>query len=109
MILLKANQEMRAVFTKTIRKMGENVTWTDNFVIQNNEIILEGTGRSLVFNFDTRYAAGNLVELNLEKEQLEEIGTEKLLEHTISMILYAFGKWGVIRGLKVEMDYDVVQ
>ena len=106
MILLKANQEMRAVFTKTIRKMGENVTWTDNFVIQNNEIILEGTGRSLVFNFDTRYAAGNLVELNLEKEQLEEIGAEKLLEHTISMILYAFGKWGVIRGLKVEMDYD---
>ncbi len=106
MILLKANSEIKTVFFKMIKTMGENVKWTEIFVINNNDIILAGNGRSLFFNFDNRRAFSNIVELPIKEDRVEQIIQNPLLENTLNMILYAFGKWGGIKGLKVEMNYD---
>ena len=54
MILLKANSELKTVFGRMIKAMGANMTWTGNFVVLNNFLILSGKVRSLIFNFDNR-------------------------------------------------------
>ena len=106
MILLKASLEIKSVFLKMIKTMGENVNWTEIFVITNNDIILAGKGRSLFFNFDNRRAFSNIVELSIEEDKIEPITQNGLLANTLNMILYAFGKWGGIKGLKVDMNYE---
>lgn len=106
MILLKANLELKSIFLKMINTMGENVKWTEIFVVNNNDIILAGEGRSLFFNFDNRRAFSNIVELPVDVEKAERIIQNPLLENTLNMILYVFGKWGGIKGLKVEMNYE---
>lgn len=105
MIILKANSELKKIFHKMINTMGENITWTDVFVINNNDIILAGENRSFLFNFDNRKAGSVLVELPVEMDKAVLILKNTLLEDTLNMILYAFGKWGQIKGLKVETDY----
>lgn len=106
MIILKANLELKTVFHKMINTMGENVKWTELFVINNNDIILAGKGRSLFFNFDNKRKNSVLTELPIEESKAELIIQNPLLENTLNMILYAFGKWGGIKGLKVEQGYD---
>lgn len=105
MIILKANSDIKNVFLKMINTMGENVKWTELFIINNNDIILAGTGRSLFFNFDNRRALSNIVELPIENTNAEPV-SGMLMENALNMVLYAFGKWGGIKGLKVEQNYD---
>ncbi|ROR31582.1 hypothetical protein EDD66_101199 [Mobilisporobacter senegalensis] len=106
MILLKANPEIKAVFQKMINTMGEKVVWTEVFLINNNDIILAGEKKSLFFNFDNKRIFSKFVELNINEERVDKIVANSLLENTLNMILYAFGKWGEIKGLKVETEYD---
>jgi len=106
MILLKANLQLKTVFLQMIKSMGENVKWTEIFVINNNDIILAGKGRALFFNFDNRKSSSNVVELPIKEDRIEQITQNALLENALNMILYAFGKWGVIKGLKVDTNYD---
>lgn len=106
MILLKANEAIKKVFHKMINTMGENVKWLDVFVINNNDIILVGKGKSMFFNFDTRLCRSNIVDLPIKIEDAEEMQPEPLLENALNMILYVFGKWGKIKGLKVETQYE---
>jgi len=106
MILLKANVQLKTVFLQMIKAMGENVKWTEIFVINNNDIILAGKGRALFFNFDNRKSSSNVVDLPIKEDRIEQITQNALLENALNMILYAFGKWGVIKGLKVDTNYD---
>ncbi len=106
MILLKANSETKTVFQKMIKTTGENVKWTEIFVINNNDIILVGEGRSLFFNFDSRRVFSNIVDLPIDGDKASQITENVLLVNTLNMILYVFGKWGGIKGLTVEQDYD---
>lgn len=106
MILLRANNEMKSVFLQMINTMGENVKWTEVFFVNNNDIILVGKGRSLFFNFNNRRVFSNIVELPIVEDRVEQITQNALLENAVNMILYVFGKWGGIKGLKVEKNYD---
>ncbi len=106
MILLKANEGIKKVFHKMINTMGENVKWLDVFVINNNDIILPGKGKSMFFNFDSRLCRSNIVDVPIKIEEAEEIKQEPLLENTLNMILYVFGKWGKIKGLRVETQFE---
>ena len=63
MILLKANSELKNVFERMLKAMKVNVTWTGKFVVLNNFLILSGTVRSLIFNFDNRKVITNIIEL----------------------------------------------
>lgn len=105
MILLKANDELKNAFDRTIKAMGINVVWTGNFVVLNNFLILSGNVRSLIFNFDNRKVITNVIELPNRQEDMEPVAENDILTNVLNMTLYAFGKWGVIKGLKVDQDY----
>jgi hypothetical protein len=106
MILLKANQELKTVFHKIVKTMGENVNWIEIFIINNNELILAGKGRSWFFNFDNKRAYSNFIDVDIVDDMVEQITENEQLENTLNMTLYTFGKWGQIKGLRVEKDYD---
>ncbi len=106
MILLKANGELKSVFARMIKTMGVNVTWTGKFVVLNNFLILSGNVRSLIFNFDNRKVNTNVIELPDRDEDAEPVEGNDILTNVLNMTLYAFGKWGTIKGLKVDQDYN---
>lgn len=105
MILLKANPKLKNVFAKLVRTMNVTVTWTDVFVIVNNNLILAGDVRSLIFSFDNRKIYTNILEIPLGSKHIESMPSDGMLENVINMSLYAFGKWGSIGALKVDKDY----
>lgn len=105
MILLRANPELKQTFDQLIKTMGVSVVWEDIFVVLNNFLILPGEIRSLVFNFDNKKAITNIIEIPITQDTVEEVGENVVVTNALEMILYAFGKWGNIKGLKVEKDY----
>ncbi|WP_099467100.1 AAA family ATPase [Konateibacter massiliensis] len=106
MILLKANDKLKTVFHKIIKTMGENVQWTEIFLINNNDLVLLGTGRSFFFNFDSKRAYSNIIDVTVNEDSTVQMGDNEMLENALNMTLYTFGKWGGIKGLKVEKDYE---
>lgn len=105
MILLRANDKLKVIFHKIIKTMGENVQWNELFIINNNDLILLGALRSLFFNFDNRRAYSYILDITVNEEEAEQIIENEMLENALNMTLYTFGKWGSIKGLKVEKDY----
>lgn len=106
MILLRANSEIRVVFLKMIKTMGEEIHWTEIIMITNNDVILVGKDKSLFFNFESKTVFNNYIDISIEENRVDQIIKGTLLENTLNMLLYAFGKWGGIKGLTVEMDYE---
>lgn len=106
MLLLKANSELQKIFEKLIRTMKAPVAWNDVLVISNNSLILAGDVRSLIFNFDTKKVHTSIIEVPEEGIRLQSMPADYILNNVMNMALYAFGKWGVITGLKVDKDYN---
>lgn len=105
MIFLKANPELKHTFHRLIQTMDVPVKWDDVFVVLNNYLILPGEVRSLIFNFDNRKVNTNVIEIPIVEEAIQPIEKNVPLTNVLNMVLYAFGKWGAIPGLKVEKDY----
>jgi len=105
MLLLKANPELQKVFGKLIKTMKVPVSWNDVFVVSNNNLILAGDVRSLIFNFDSKKSHTSIIEIPEESIRLQSMPADYILNNVMNMALYAFGKWGVISGLKVDQDY----
>ena len=106
MILLKANGELENVFKRMLGAMKVNVAWTGKFVVLNNFLILSGNVRSLILNFDNRKVTTNVIELPDREEDAVWVEDNEFLTNVLNMALYAFGKWGVIKGIRVEQDYS---
>lgn len=104
MIVLRANHEMKTTFERLIYTVGENVEWDGNFVVIDNYLILNGRVRSLFFNFDNRKVVSNVIELSIQEKDILDVSEYPKIQNILNMILYAFGKWGTIKGLKVEKD-----
>lgn len=105
MIFLKASTELKHTFQRLIQTMDVPVKWDDIFVVLNNYLILPGEVRSLIFNFDNRKVNTNVIEIPIVEEAIQPIEENVPLTNVLNMVLYAFGKWGAIPGLKVEKDY----
>lgn len=105
MIILNANIELKKTFEKLIRTMKEPVEWNGQFVVVGDYLILSGRVRSLFFNFETRRVLTNIIDIPAEKGQTADVGDHIKVQNVLNMVLYAFGKWGMIRGVKVEQDY----
>lgn len=105
MIFLEANIELKRTFERLIQTMEVPVKWNYLFVILNNFLILPGDVRSLVFNFDNRKVNTNVIEIPIVEEAIQPIDENVLVTNVLDMILYAFGKWGTIKGIRVEKDY----
>ena len=105
MILLKANTELEMTFKKLIQTMEVNVKWNGIFAAIGDYLILPGEVRSLFFNFETRKAVTNIIELDTENG-VREIEDNPAVSNVINMVLYAFGKWGSVKGIKVDKNYE---
>lgn len=105
MLVLHANRELEHTFNKLIETMGAKIAWNGRFVVIGDQLILEGKVRSLFFQFETKKVLTNLIDLTISPEQVVEISKHPKLQDLVNMTLYVFGKWGVLKGLKVEHDY----
>lgn len=106
MIVLNATPELKLTFDKLIQTMEANVTWNGLFVVIDNTLILQGDVRSLFFHFDSRKVVTNIIDLDIPVQKITPIENNDYVKNVINMLLYAFGKWGNIKGLTVEKDYD---
>lgn len=105
MIVLRADEELKITFERLIKTMHANVKWTGLFVALDNYLILQGEVRSLFFHFDSRKVAENIVDLPIKEDEIKDTD-EAAVRDVINMILYAFGKWGTIQGLRVEKNTE---
>ncbi|MCM1089076.1 MAG: hypothetical protein NC419_13050 [Muribaculaceae bacterium] len=108
MLLLKANPELKKTFERLIQTMKLPVTWTELFMIVNNHLILAGEVRSLIFDFDNKKVSTSILEVPIQGSALDPMPTDALLNNVLNMTLYAFGKWGVVSGLRVTQDYPAL-
>lgn len=106
MILLRANAELQKTFERVIDAMQVPVQWNGIFAVIDNYIILQGEVRSLFFHFDSRRVVTNLIDIPVQEEAVEPVGTNMRVQNAVNMILYAFGKWGNIKGLRVDKGYE---
>ncbi|MBR5316399.1 MAG: hypothetical protein IKU39_00710, partial [Lachnospiraceae bacterium] len=105
MIVLNATPELRLTFEKLIQTMEVSVKWNGLFVVIDNTLILQGDVRSLFFHFDSRKVMTNIIDLDIKVQQITPVENNPYVKNVINMLLYAFGKWGNIKGLTVEKDY----
>lgn len=105
MLLLKTNSELKIVFVKLIGTIKAPVKWKGYFAVKNNKLILVGEVRSLIFDFDNQTVTTNIMDIPLENRETDTIPSDALINNMLNIVLYAFGKWGAIGGLKVEKDY----
>lgn len=106
MIVLNATPELKLTFDKLIQTMEAQVSWNGLFIVIDNTLILQGDVRSLFFHFDSRKVVTNIIDLDIQVQQITPIENNTYVKNVINMLLYAFGKWGNINGLKVEKDYE---
>ena len=105
MIVLTATPELRLTFEKLIQTMEAPVKWNGLFVVIDNTLILQGDVRSLFFHFDSKKVITNIIDLEIKVQEIVPIENNPYIKNVINMLLYAFGKWGNIKGLTVEKDY----
>lgn len=108
MILLRANAELKVIFAKLINTMGKDIKWTEVFIINNNNLVLAGKDSVLFFDFGNKGISNKPTEVNLKEDSIVQITKNEFLENTLNITLYAFGKWGKIKGLTVERDYSQI-
>lgn len=106
MIILRASTELRMTFEKLMQTAKSTVSWNGLFVVVDNYIVLQGERRSFIFHFDSQKAADTLIDLEVDPERALDISDNVYVRNVINMILYVFGKWGRINGLKVEKNYE---
>lgn len=105
MIILKTNSEMKVTFERLIKTMKEPVEWSGRFVVVGDYLILHGRVRSLFFNFESRKVVTNIIDIPVDEETVIDIQDHTKVQNVLNLVLYAFGKWGMIRGVKVDQDY----
>lgn len=104
MILLRANEQLQQTFERVIEAMQVPVQWNGIFAVIDNYMILQGEVRSLFFHFDSRRVVTNLIDIPLSEEAVQPVGENMRVQNAVNMILYAFGKWGNIKGLRVDKN-----
>ena len=105
MIVLKADKELILTFQKLIKMIDAPVEWNGMFFVVGDYLILQGSVRSLFFNFDTKLVVTNIIELKAEEQMIAAVEQHPNVRDILNMVLYAFGKWGNIKGLRVDKDY----
>lgn len=106
MLYIQANEALARVYTKVIKASGQQIKWKGIFLIRYNTVVLVGDVRSLYLDLDKRTVKTGAEEFLVKG--LVPVGDYKLLTNLLNMLLYAFGKWDSVKGLKVEQDYNTL-
>ena len=105
MILLRADRELNDIFSRLMVTMKVEIEWDGIFAIIDDYLILQGRVRSLFFNFENKKVLTNIIDIPVKEEFVIKTEDNSILKNVLNMILYVFGKWGAIEGLKVEKNY----
>jgi len=108
MIILKTNRELGMTFDRLLKTMGVPVEWTKYFVVIGDYLIIQGRVRSLFFNFESKKVITNVVDIPMDGQDIIEIEDDSKVCNVLNLVLYAFGKWGAIKGIKVDKNYAQV-
>ena len=73
--------------------MDAPVEWNGMFFVVGDYLILQGSVRSLFFNFDTKLVVTNIIELKAEEQMIAAVEQHPNVRDILNMVLYAFGKW----------------
>ena len=50
--------------------------------------------------------ATNIIDIPVKEDEIGEVGTNMRVQNAINLILYAFGKWGTIKGVRVDKSFE---
>ena len=106
MLYMQANESLARVYIKVIKASGQQIKWKGIFLIRYNTVVLIGDVRSLYLDLDKRTVKTGAEDFLVK--DLVPVGDNKLLTNLLNMLLYAFGKWESVKGLKVEQDYNTL-
>ncbi len=103
MLVLKANREQEDTFRKIIQAMGAQVVWNGRFFVMGDRLILEGVVRSLIFHYDIQKMEVELIDLPEEETEwsIEDIPQ---LQDLITMTIYVFEKWGILKWIEIGLE-----
>lgn len=104
MLVINAPKEQRQVFNSLIQEMDIQVVWSGRFVIMGDRLILEGMIRSLFFHLDIQKTGIDFIELPTENEEELELSDYPGISDLITMIIYAFEKFGILNCVVVNQD-----
>ena len=106
MLVLKANSELKKTYNKLVASTKSRVEWSGTFVVNNDNVILLGTEKSLVFSMEKRKVFGDVVEMNIDDSKAYIVNSAKPgIVSYLTIPLYVLGKWGALKGLVVNHDY----
>lgn len=105
MVWLKAGSGLGNTYKKLITASRADVDWQGVILVQNNTIILPGSINSFIFDFEVKKVYPNIIDIPEIKEEVFEIEGRKLLENIFNLLLYVFGKWGTLPGIRVSHSY----
>lgn len=108
MVWLKADTGLENTYRKLIHTSKADVDWHGSILIKNNTIILPGSTSSLVFDFELKRVYPDIIDIPAIPGDIFEISGRKLMVNIFNILLYVFGKWGAIKGIKVDHSYEKI-
>lgn len=108
MVWLKADTGLANTYRKLIHTSRADVDWNGSILIKNNTIILPGSSSSLVFDFESKRVYPDIIDIPAMPGDIFEINGRKLMVNIFNILLYVFGKWGAVKGIKVDHSYDKI-
>ncbi|MGN0318549.1 MAG: hypothetical protein ACI4E1_11530 [Lachnospira sp.] len=105
MIVFNVGDKIKAIISKMISVSGQSIEWNRQIAINNNTVVLPGKQNALLFNFDNRKIIETVLEEGTLKDPVD-MPADKIAENATNILLYVFGKWGLIKGMRVEKDYE---
>lgn len=107
MFVLKANMELKNTYTRLIESTKARVDWTGLIIVNNDSLILLGKEKSLVFSMDRKSVFGDIIEKEIDESKAYIVrSTQKNIISFLNIPLYVLGKWGALKGLVVNHNYD---
>lgn len=105
MVWLKADSGLVNTYKKLITASRADVDWQGEILVQNNTIILPGSINSFIFDFELRKVYSNIIDIPEMQEEAFETEGRKFLANIFNLLLYVFGKWGALQGIRVPHSY----
>lgn len=106
MVWLKADTGLENTYKKLIYASKADVEWNGCILAENNTIILPGSINSLIFDFELKKVYANIIDIPAMPADIFETEGRQMIKNIFNLLLYIFGKWGAIQGIRVEHTYE---
>ena len=105
MLILKASPDLEESFSQMLNQYQRDIGWRGIFIVNNDNIILYGKSYSLCCSFDNRKIFMDMMSNPISESLAIECRGNRHLINAINIIMYVFGKWGMLKGLNVKQKY----